>query len=150
MEDALKKLDNLTKEEARMIIAENLRATHAVDERVRGVAAQVHAVGDRVANVDERVANVGERVANIDDRVANVNDKVTEVIHGVQIIFRRLRLCLILNCSDGRETNQVVKQVERSSSPNLIDIDYEALTHHFRKPITREHPQMALPAGSLN
>ena len=143
MEDALKKLDNLTKEEARMIIAENLRATHAVDERVRGVAGQVHAVDDRVANVDERVANV-------DDRVANINDKVAEVIHGVQIIFRRLRLCLILNCSDGRETNQVVKQVERSSSPNLIDIDYEALTHHFRKPITREHPQMALPAGSVN
>ena len=37
MEDALKRLDNLTHEEARMVIAENLRATHAVDERVRGV-----------------------------------------------------------------------------------------------------------------
>ena len=69
MEDALKKLDNLTKEEARMIIAENLRATHAVDERVRGVTEQVLAVDDRVANVDEKVANV--------------NDKVAEVIHGV-------------------------------------------------------------------
>ena len=76
MEDALKKLDNLTQEEARIVIAENLRVTHAVDERVRGVAEQVLAVDDRVANVDERVANV-------DDRVANVNDKVAEVIHGV-------------------------------------------------------------------
>ena len=37
MEDALKKLDKLTQEEARMIIAENLRATHAVDERVTEV-----------------------------------------------------------------------------------------------------------------
>jgi len=44
MEDALKKLDNLTQEEARMIIAENLRATHAV--------------GDRVANVNDKVAEV--------------------------------------------------------------------------------------------
>ena len=35
MEDALKRLDKLTHEEARMVIAENLRATHAVDERVR-------------------------------------------------------------------------------------------------------------------
>jgi len=70
MEDALKKLDNLTQEESRMMIAENLRATHAVDERVRGVT---------------------ERVVSVDDRVANVNDKVTEVIHGVQIIFRRSR-----------------------------------------------------------
>src|SRR6266852_9468440 len=55
MEDALKRLDQLTHEEARMAIEENLRATNAVDERVRGV----------------------------DDRLANVNDKVTEVIHGV-------------------------------------------------------------------
>jgi hypothetical protein len=76
MEDALAKLDKLTHEEARMAIAENLRATHAVDERVRGVTEQVLAVDDRVAGVDERLANV-------DDRVANVNDRVMEVIHGV-------------------------------------------------------------------
>ena len=67
-----------------MVIAENLRATHAVDERVRGVTEQVLAVDDRVANVDERVANV-------DDRVASVNDNVAEVLHGVQIVFRQSR-----------------------------------------------------------
>jgi len=44
MEDALKNLDNLTQEEARMMVAENLRATHAVD--------------DRVANVNDKVAEV--------------------------------------------------------------------------------------------
>ncbi|KAI0269073.1 hypothetical protein BGY98DRAFT_1101257 [Russula aff. rugulosa BPL654] len=65
MEDALKNLDMLTLEEARMTIAENLRATHAVD------------------------------------------DKVAEVI------------------CDGRETMQVVKRVERSSSPNLVDLAIE-------------------------
>jgi imidazolonepropionase-like amidohydrolase len=59
MEDALKKLDKLTQEEAQMTIAENLRATHAVDERVRGDT---------------------ERVL---DGVGNVNDKVAEVIRGV-------------------------------------------------------------------
>ena len=37
MEDALKRLDVLTQEEARMAIAENLRATHAVDDRVADV-----------------------------------------------------------------------------------------------------------------
>ena len=76
MEDALKRLDNLTHEETRMAIAENLRATHAVDERVRGVTEQVLAVDDKMARIDDRVAGV-------DDRLANVNDKVTEVIHGV-------------------------------------------------------------------
>ena len=59
MEDALKKLDKLTQDEARMAIAENLRLTHAVDERVRGDT---------------------ERVLSC---VANVNDNVAEVIRGV-------------------------------------------------------------------
>src|SRR6266566_1288921 len=44
LEDALKELDKLTQEEARMAIAENLRATHAVDERVRGVTERVLSV----------------------------------------------------------------------------------------------------------
>jgi hypothetical protein len=55
LEDALKKLDRLTQEEARMTVAENLRATHAVDERV----------------------------LSVEDKVTNVNDKVAEVICGV-------------------------------------------------------------------
>jgi len=58
MEDALKKLDRLTQEEARMAIVENLKVTHAVDESVRGVAEQVLAVDDRVANVNDKVAEV--------------------------------------------------------------------------------------------
>ena len=59
MEDALKTLDKLTQEEARMATAEVLRATHAINERVLAV----------------------------DDRVVSVDDKVAEVINGAQIIF---------------------------------------------------------------
>jgi hypothetical protein len=66
LEDALKRLDNLTQEEVRMAAVEILRATHIIDERVRGVSKQVLAV---------------------DDRVASVDDKVAEVINGAQIIF---------------------------------------------------------------
>ncbi len=66
MEDALNRLDRLTQEEARMVIAENLRVAHAIDERVKVVMEQVLAV---------------------DDRVANVNEKVAEVIYGTQIVF---------------------------------------------------------------
>ena len=65
MEDALKKLDRLTQEEARMIMAENLRATHAVNENVRGVTEQVLAVDDEVAGVNDRVANVSDKVAKV-------------------------------------------------------------------------------------
>jgi archaellum component FlaC len=103
MEDALKRLDKLTQEEARMAVAENLKATHAVDDRVRRVANAVDAMDNRVAGVDDRVAGVDNRVASVDDRVARVDDrvarvddrlkvvddKVAEVIHGAQIIFRQ-------------------------------------------------------------
>jgi hypothetical protein len=115
MENALKRLDKWTQEEARMAVAQNLKATHAVDERVREVANMVVAtdnrvtgVDDRVAGVDNRLARVDDRVAGVDDGVARVNDrvasidgrvagvddrvrvvddKVAEVIHGAQIIF---------------------------------------------------------------
>jgi hypothetical protein len=41
MEDSLKRLDKLTQEEARMVAAQNLKATHTVDERVKEVAGDV-------------------------------------------------------------------------------------------------------------
>jgi hypothetical protein len=80
MEDALKRLDKLTQEEARMAAAENLKATHAVDERVRGVA-------NTAITIDNRVAGVDNRVASVDDRLKVVGDNVAEVIHGAQVIF---------------------------------------------------------------
>ena len=58
MEDALKRLDKLTQEEAWMGIAQNLKATHTVGESVRRVADEVVAVDNRVANVDDRVGEV--------------------------------------------------------------------------------------------
>ena len=75
IEDALKRLDKLTHEEARMATAENLKATRAVGETVRGVA-------DEVVAIDNRVAGVGDRVASVDDRVRVVDDRVAEVVRG--------------------------------------------------------------------
>ena len=66
LEDALKRLDKVTQEEARMAAVEVLRATHIVDDRVRGISKQVLVV---------------------DERVASVDDKVAEVIDGAQILF---------------------------------------------------------------
>ena len=65
LEDALKRLDKLTHEEAWMGIAQNLKATHTVGESVREVA-------DKVVIVDNRVAGVDDRVRVVDDRVAEV------------------------------------------------------------------------------
>jgi hypothetical protein len=82
MEDALKRLDKLTQEEARMASAQNLKITHTVDERVRGVVDTVVAIDNRVVVVDDRVASVNDRVVTVDDRIQKVDNKVTQVIAG--------------------------------------------------------------------
>jgi hypothetical protein len=55
LEDAVKRLDNLTQEEARMAIAEVLRITHNVRNVVEAVDDKVADVGDKVQGVDEKV-----------------------------------------------------------------------------------------------
>jgi hypothetical protein len=111
MKDALKKLDKLTQEEARMTVAQTLKATLAVDDKMRGVAHTVATidntmanVNDRVASVDERIAGIDERVTRtahiiedwvrsqehepvVDDRVASNGDPVADVVNGAQIIL---------------------------------------------------------------
>jgi prophage DNA circulation protein len=82
VEDALKRLDRLTQEEARMASAQLLEITNAIDSEVREIADNVLVVDDRVAGVDDRVAVVDERVAGVDERVAGVDDKVTAVMDG--------------------------------------------------------------------
>src|ERR1019366_8667775 len=87
IEDALKRLDKLTQEEARMATAQVLKVTHAVDDRVLGVDNRVAGVDDRVAGVDNRVAGVDHRVARVDGRVKALDDKVAAVIDGAHCIF---------------------------------------------------------------
>jgi hypothetical protein len=82
IEDALKRLDKLTHEEAWMGIAQNLKATHTVGENVREVVDKVVVMDNRVAGIDDKVAGVGDRVAGVDDRVRVVDDKVAEVGRG--------------------------------------------------------------------
>jgi hypothetical protein len=87
LEDALKRLVTLTHEEARVAIAQNLKATHIVDGQVREVAAGVVGIDDRVARVEDTVINVNERVAGVDDRVAIVDQRVKAVDNGMLTIF---------------------------------------------------------------
>ena len=56
IEDALKRLDALTTEEARMATAENLRVTNRVDDKV-----------DKVDEVDVKVDNVDNKVTVLID-----------------------------------------------------------------------------------
>ncbi|KAF8492977.1 hypothetical protein F5888DRAFT_857450 [Russula emetica] len=58
IEDALKRLDMLTQEEARMATMQVLKATRSVDDRVRGVGDRVAGVGGRVKAIDGKVAKL--------------------------------------------------------------------------------------------
>jgi hypothetical protein len=94
IEDALKRLDGLTQEEARMAAAQLLKVTNMIDNRVTGTADTVLVVGgrvtsvsDRVAGVDDRVAGIDNRVACVDNRLKAVDDKLVAAIDGTQYIF---------------------------------------------------------------
>jgi hypothetical protein len=69
IEDALQRLDKLTQEEHRMATAQDLRATHRVDERVKGVDERVQGVGDRVKVFDDKIDAIidGARSLRFDD-----------------------------------------------------------------------------------
>jgi methyl-accepting chemotaxis protein len=75
IEDALKRLDTLTMEEARMAIAENLKVTNRVDDKV-------DKVDGKVDKVDDKVEQVHNKVDNLDVKVDKVDNKVTVLIDG--------------------------------------------------------------------
>ena len=54
LEDALDKLNKLAREEARMAVAQNLKARNNVDERVRGVVNTVVSTDNKMAGVRDR------------------------------------------------------------------------------------------------
>jgi hypothetical protein len=140
IEDGLKRLDKLTLEESRMATAENLKATHAVDERVKGVDNRVASVDDRVASVDDRVASVDDRVASVDDRVASVDDRVAGVDDRLAAVDDRLQ-----RAADD------VDEMKRSSFLNLISAEYGSLPdlsgNQLRKDI---HKWLSPPDPSTN
>jgi hypothetical protein len=58
IEDALRRLDKLTQEEARMATTQLMEGTRRVDDSVRGVDDQVAGVDGRVKAIDGKVAKV--------------------------------------------------------------------------------------------
>jgi hypothetical protein len=77
LEEALKKLDRLTQEEARMAHAEVLRITHSIR--------------DGVKIVDGKVEEVGDKVGDVGDKVQCVDDKVQVVIDGARGLSNQLK-----------------------------------------------------------
>ena len=83
LEDALKKLDRLTLEEARMANAEVLRIAHSIRDEV----------------------------ADVGDKVQCVDDKVQVVIEGAQTLSSRLTIFLTHMLSDGKQARAAAKEI---------------------------------------
>ena len=91
VEDALKRLDRLTQEEARMAAAQVLEVTSAIDERVQGIAVNMVGVDSRMAGIDHRVADVGDRLKAVDGEVKGVNEQVTGVDDRLKAVDDRVK-----------------------------------------------------------
>ena len=79
LEDALKRLDRLTQEEARMANAEVLRIAQSIGDGVKVVDGKVEEVGDKVEGVGDKVEEVCDKVEDVGDKVEDVGDKVEDV-----------------------------------------------------------------------
>ena len=65
LEDALKKLDRLTQEEARMANAEVLRITNSIRDGVKVVDSKVEEVGDKVQVIIDGARALSSRLSNL-------------------------------------------------------------------------------------
>ena len=73
IEDALQQLDRLTREEARIASAEQLKVVHSVEVKVVGIDERVQDVGADMQNVGKKVEDVDNRVQGIDVKLDDTN-----------------------------------------------------------------------------
>jgi len=97
IEESLRRLDDLTQEEAKMAAAEQLKIAHTiegivvgVDERVKEVGSDVQSVGKKVQIVDNKVQGIDDEVKGVVNRVQAVDDKVQGIDDEVQGIHGKL------------------------------------------------------------
>jgi methyl-accepting chemotaxis protein len=86
LESALKKLDRLTQEEARMALSEVLRITHSVRDEVKVVDGKMECVKDEVKDMGDNVADMRDNVADMGDKVADMGNNVKEICDKVEDI----------------------------------------------------------------
>ena len=71
--DALLRLDKLTQEEVRMVAAQNLKATHSVD--------------DKITSLGSKVCDVNDRLREVEDSVKGIDRKFDRVLNSARIVF---------------------------------------------------------------
>jgi hypothetical protein len=62
LEDAVKRLDNMTQEESRMALSEVLRITHGIRDEVKVVDGKVESTSNDVKDIADEVQRVNDNV----------------------------------------------------------------------------------------
>ena len=102
LEDALKKLDRLTQEEARMALVEVLRITNNVCDEVRIVDGKI------------------ERVEN---KIEDMGDKVRVVIDGARDLSASCQTILTPVLADGKQAREAAQETSLVIQHTANDID---------------------------
>jgi hypothetical protein len=84
IEDALRRLEEVTLEEARMAAAEALKAIHGVGTEVNDT---MKAMGDIIRGVEGMLQDVGDRLKGVDDRVRDISGKVISSAQTVSLVI---------------------------------------------------------------
>ncbi|KAH9020379.1 hypothetical protein EDB84DRAFT_570384 [Lactarius hengduanensis] len=110
LEDAVKKLDRLTQEEARMALAEVLKITHIVHDGVKVVDSKVESVDDKVEDIGGKVEDMSGKVDDMGDKVDDVGDKVEDMGQDigdrVQCVDKKVQMVV----DDAKEAKLIIQQ----------------------------------------
>jgi hypothetical protein len=99
IEDALQKLDQAAKEEARMAAAESLKATYGVGPNVQGM---LKATEDRIIRDVEGMLQGGDnRRQGVDDRVKDIGDKAVNSAPTVPLVVTAL-IVYTIRCRENK------------------------------------------------
>ena len=145
VEDALQRLDMLTKEESLMTATRNLEVTHRVDVNVIATQELTHRVEEVMHDVDGNVKETKELTRDVRDNVVTIDDNVKEAKHGPPILSTSSYISLTRACRLWKQQsmNNNVRTILVVSSPIVI------LRHTHRESATGASSRMALPSKSL-
>ena len=158
LEDALKKLDTLTMEEARMANAETLKVTNRVDGKVDKVDDKVDRVDDKVDKVDNTVNRVDDKVDNVDDKVGKVDGKVNKVDDTVNRVDSKVDKVDDKVDKVDDKVDKVDNKVDKVDNKVMVLIggresfsgNLRISEHTYDSKRTRETTELALSSGSVN
>ena len=133
IEESLRRLDNLTQEEAKMAAAQQLTIAHTIERKVTGIDERVKEVGGDVQGVSKKVQDVDDKVQGVDNKVQGIDEEVKGVVDRVQAVDDKVQ------CIDDevQGIHGKLGDTNRSSSLNFPTFSFRIIRSFRRKPNPR-------------